>query len=443
MFNMFTPRKLIPTSLFIVLVTTFIAPAAQAKTQTIDGGKSRATTSVVLSNLSLNEGQTNTAEVKCPTATYDSQIFRIGDYGTSEIQEQWSATSQKCGSPLSIVQKFAPGVYVIKILDSEGFDAYSVFIVKSSVHTKGVASIPFMTLFAYNKVDGANAYKSPKGFAGRAKEISFASPIDYASGLDKFQEYVFPVVREIEKSHLNISYVADFDINDNPSILDNHTAYISMGHDEYWTDAERTAVIEARNKGTNLVFLGANVAYWNVRLSGAGNQRRLYIYKNKKLDPDKSNPSILFAALGKPESQLTGLDYTCFPAHGTLEIKAPQSFIFKGAPALTQSDLHSLVGPEVDQYKKRKNKFQGTIHVLAEAKVSCAKSLGRQVTGLSDLIYGISPNGAGTISIGSMAWTSVGLRAHATTELGQFARIVTTNILTAVLQGPLSKYEKI
>lgn len=425
-----------------------LAPVAHAAPETsISSGKFRSATQAYLSNFVINSGEALTAHVVCPTKDFTAQVFRIGDYGVKEYQLVWDAKYQPCHKVtknflawpenLSITENFAPGLYVFRIFDQKDYAAYATFIVRNQNPAKVVASIPFLTLLAYNKVNGSNAYKSPTGFMGRAKEISFASPIDYKSGLDKFAEYVFPVVREIEKLHLDVSYVADYEINDDPTLLDNRTEFISMGHDEYWTDKERSAVLAAREHGTNLVFLGANVAYWNVRVSPAGTgPRTLSIYKSKALDPDTSNPSILFSALGKPESQLTGLDYTCFPAHGNLQIKEPNSFIFAGATTPSVSQLATLVGPEVDQVRPHYNRFSGRLQILAEAKVSCG-GITHQVYGYSHFIYGLSANQAGTISLGSMAWTSVGLRALATSPVGAFARTVTDNILSAAAVGPL------
>lgn len=415
-----------------------IAHASTSSSISIGNSPTRTSTSTYLSNFSFDEGQYIQTHTTCPTTTYSVEVFRIGNYTNQDFKLESQISSQPCKSPLTLPGPYLPGLYVYKIIDEQGYVAYSSFVIRSKVFTKGVASIPFMTLLAYNKFNGSNTYKSPTGFKDRRKEIPFDTPIDYKSGLDKFFEYVFPVVREIEKNHLDISYVADFDINDNPKLLEGRSAFISMGHDEYWTDSERSTVINARTAGTNLLFFGANVAYWNVRIAERNNVRILEIYKSKTLDPNKSNPTIRFSMLGKPESQLTGLDYTCFPAHGHLEIKEPNSFVFAGTKAPSTEDLYKIVGTEVDQYKPQFNKFVGKVQVLARSKITCSHPL-RDSHGYADFIYATSPSGAGTISIGSMGWTSVGLNAADSTAIGAFTRKVTSNILIASLRGPLGK----
>ena len=51
-------------------------------------------------------------------------------------------------------------------------------------------------------------------------------------------------------------------------LLARSRAYLSVGHDEYWTYAQRAAIEAARDRprGLHLNFWSANEAYWAVRL---------------------------------------------------------------------------------------------------------------------------------------------------------------------------------
>ena len=54
-----------------------------------------------------------------------------------------------------------------------------------------------------------------------------------------------------------MSYVTDIDVHEQPAMLLRHHAFISVGHDEYWSATMRAGAEYARDHGVNLAFLGA------------------------------------------------------------------------------------------------------------------------------------------------------------------------------------------
>ncbi len=62
-------------------------------------------------------------------------------------------------------------------------------------------------------------------------------------------------------------------------------AYVSSGHDEYWSQEMRDQVERARATGTNLVFLGANTMYWRVRLERMADAVVVGYRSDAALDP--------------------------------------------------------------------------------------------------------------------------------------------------------------
>jgi hypothetical protein len=93
-----------------------------------------------------------------------------------------------------------------------------------------------------------------------------------------------------------------------PSSLLAHRVVIDVGHGEYWTAVERRAFDTARDFGVDLMFMGSNVGYWQVRYEN--DRRTLVAYKNG-VDPDHSvdGETIRFRDLGKPECQLLGVQF--------------------------------------------------------------------------------------------------------------------------------------
>src|SRR5690606_8444248 len=45
----------------------------------------------------------------------------------------------------------------------------------------------------------------------------------------------------------------------------NHDVFLSVGHDEYWSQGRRDAVTAARDAGVHLAFFSANEIYWKTR----------------------------------------------------------------------------------------------------------------------------------------------------------------------------------
>src|SRR5439155_24780422 len=44
-----------------------------------------------------------------------------------------------------------------------------------------------------------------------------------------------------------------------------HKVFMSVGHDEYWSQAQRANVTAARDAGVHLAFFSGNEVYWKTR----------------------------------------------------------------------------------------------------------------------------------------------------------------------------------
>ncbi len=404
------------------------------------------TTGIYFDKFSYKPGEVIKYFANCSGSSYNFYLYQQKDFYIRSTDLKFSKLKIPCAnkgikpqdwnySDLNI--NLSPGVYIGEIKDNKGNESFAPVVIEdtNSKHA-GIAVVPFQTLYAYNLWTGKSAYLGDGDFAKRDRIIYFHQPLERDSGLGKFVSYVAPLVGEIEKSHLDITYIADTSLSSANNPLLEHQAYISMGHDEYWTKQERSNILAARDSGSNLIFLGANVAYWNVRLTEKNNQPAMEIYKSASEDPNKSNPTNKFIDQGLPESEITGLEYNCFPVQGTFIPEIKQSFIFQGVNPDEISNYPRLVGPEVDELVPNDKGFKGKVIDLALALVRCGKT-GNELHGTSNIVYGISPNKVGTISIGSMNWVGVGLRSGDKTPIGAFARKVTENILTAALKGKL------
>ena len=106
-----------------------------------------------------------------------------------------------------------------------------------------------------------------------------------------------PAVRWLERNGSDVSYWSGVDADRYASRLASpagtrHRLYLSVGHDEYWSGAQRAAVTAARDHGMHLAFFSGNEVYWRTRWEedAAGRSHRtLVVYKEtqdvKKIDP--------------------------------------------------------------------------------------------------------------------------------------------------------------
>jgi hypothetical protein len=89
-----------------------------------------------------------------------------------------------------------------------------------------------------------------------------------------------------------------------------HRLDVVAGHDEYWTKEMRDAWGAARNAGVNLAFMGANAAYWQVRLQDGG--RTVFTYKSMyDPEPNTALKTAMFRELVPPqlECDLIGIQH--------------------------------------------------------------------------------------------------------------------------------------
>jgi hypothetical protein len=450
-------KSLAKRALYIAIIFSFslvISPETSSALEwKIEKNEWRKTTNGYLLKTSNLRGSPVSIYVSCPAENYRLSILKVGFFEGAESKElkktslipcinQFDVKSEKWQSNSSIeTSDLSGGMYLVKISDSDGYKSFIPLIVREvSQKARAIFVVPTMTMFAYNSWSGSNTYQGPEGFNDRLRVVDFRRPFDSGFGTGKYWNYVQPLIVEIEKMGLDIAYVADTDIHFYPELLKNRNLLISAGHDEYWTKRERENVIRARKNGMNLIFFGANAGYWQSRLSKdkSGTSIVMEIYKDKAEDPDKKEATIRFRDSGYSESELNGVQYTCFPAKGAFDSFDKTFFGFKGLVKKDFNNLGTLIGPEVDETPAA-NKFAGDIKVVAEGKVKCGNRWIFPKIGRASMVYGTSKDGGGVFSVGTMGWVLTGLRNGAEKSLNNFVVTVTNNVVKRGITGPFSK----
>ena len=75
----------------------------------------------------------------------------------------------------------------------------------------------------------------------------------------------YPMVRWLERNGYDVSYFTGVDTDRRGAEILEHKAFLSVGHDEYWSGGQRANVEAARDAGVNLAFFSGNEIFWKTR----------------------------------------------------------------------------------------------------------------------------------------------------------------------------------
>ena len=247
-----------------------------------------------------------------------------------------------------------------------------------------------------------------------------------------------PVVVAAERLGIPLAYFTNIDLALRPGALGGARAYVSSGHDEYWSQEMRDQVERARATGTNLVFLGANTMYWRVRLEQGG---RVVVGYRSDAALDPAPPSTRTGLWREgvdadAENGLTGTQYECFPVDAPFRVASPGWWGFAGTGARRGEELDHLVGVEAD----RVYPVRGTprpLQVLAHASYPC-----RGVPTSAQAVYYTTPSGAAVLNVGTLRWTCALVDrcpVRLTRRTVRFVNRVTAMVLRDFARGPAAR----
>ena len=325
---------------------------------------------------------------------------------------------------LTIPSNWITGIYLAKFTDVNGMQTYVPFDVRGNFDSRYVAVTPDVTYAAYNDWGGYSLYRAYDKTYGLVEgvKVSFDRPYTQGEGASQVLIYEADVIHWMEHQGYDLSYISSVDLHEDPAQLLHHSAYLSLGHDEYWTKEMRDGVEYARNHDIGLAFLGANAAYWQVRLEpdSLGTPNRTIICykvltnsKNLADDPfygkDNTRVTTLWRdpALARPENALIGIMYA-----GNTQSR--QGFPWQvnslaSSSLLEGTDLQpgkqygcDLVGNEWDRIFENGATPKG-LQVIGRS--STVNNKGTHDFG--NTTYYITPSGAMVFATGSIYWTSV------------------------------------
>ena len=334
-----------------------------------------------------------------------------------------------------------PGLYVFELRTRSGWQAHVPYVV-SSPSTRGRVALvlPVTTWQAYNDWGGYSLYHGPPGDR-RSWAVSFDRPYP-APGAGEMRFGAVPVVVAAERLGLPLAYLTSVDLARRPDALAGARAYVSTGHDEYWTPEARRRVAAARDAGTNLLFLGANTAYWRIRVADVGGRPGRLVTGYRGDAAEDPAPTGRRTGLWRdpphpePENTLTGMQYECFPVDEPFVVASPHWWGFAGTGVTRGTAFPHLVGVEAD----RVYPVPGTprpLQVLASVRYPC-----RGVETSAQAAYYTAPSGAGVLAVGTLQWTCA-LEDHCalgrSRRTSRFVRQVTATVLREFARGPAGR----
>jgi hypothetical protein len=212
-----------------------------------------------------------------------------------------------------------------------------------------------------------------------------------------------------------VKYSTDLDTHQNGAALLGSKAFLSVGHDEYWTKQMYDAVEQARDAGIHVGFFGANQVYWQVRLEPSpltgGADRVMVGYKNRALDPVQGPTTTINwrePLLNRPEQRLMGVQFSGqqpADAPNTAYIVAnSSSWVYEGTGLKDGDSIPGIVGYEVDSSMSNvplPASVPGTYQILSQSPF-VDPGAGSVLANSS--IYQ-APSGAWVFGAGTLGWS--------------------------------------
>ncbi len=185
------------------------------------------------------------------------------------------------------------GVYVVKLTRDDGYQRYvPFFVMDAQPRSEVVVMIPTTTWAAYNTWGGTSLYddKFRVTGKGRAFQSSFDRPYYRGQGTGHLLSDELGLIQWLEAQGLDVGYVPNEELDRSGEALSEAKVLILSGHDEYWTRSIRDRADRAVAEGRSLINLGANQAYWQVRLEPAADGRERRIVTCYKGDAARFDP---------------------------------------------------------------------------------------------------------------------------------------------------------
>jgi hypothetical protein len=260
-------------------------------------------------DISVNKGNRVKFKINAPSVSnYSLKIYRLGYYNGAGARYMADATimvtlpqtqpacnfltatrTTDCGNWVDSAYWDIPatavsGIYIGKLSRPSSMGSHIAFVVRDDASTsKLLFKTSDATWQAYNIYGGNSLYVGLND--AKADKVSYNRPFNTragggggGAGEDWLFNAEYPMLRWLERNGYDVTYFTDVDADRYGSLILNHQVFMSVGHDEYWSAAERSNVEAARDAGKHLAFFSGNEIYWKTRWEST-EYRTLVCYK--------------------------------------------------------------------------------------------------------------------------------------------------------------------
>ena len=278
------------------------------------------------SQLSYAAGEELTIFVSTnPVTNYRIDLYRLGYYGGLGARKvlsvdplsgktqpepaigkrelrycQWSPAFK-----LTIPEDWVSGVYLGKLSAADdGPQSYVIFTVRDSRQADIVFQVSDFTWHSYNRWPEWNSlydFGDNQWETVRSNHIGFDRPYGRyhnelpmaeenatkVVGSGEFLMWEFPLAWFLEKEGYDVTYISNMDTHQRPQLLTRGKAFLSVGHDEYWTRQMFDNVTKARDTGVNLLFLCGNSVKGELNAFAAPDGRKDRVISRNRAFPDE------------------------------------------------------------------------------------------------------------------------------------------------------------
>jgi hypothetical protein len=297
-------------------------------------------------------------------------VHRITDVPLAAHPVPEGAHLVGCGWPetvaLTVGAAWPSGYYEILLRGADGAEARHMLVVKAARPTaRAVLVLATNTYQAYNWWGGANTYAwvggpepapppadlavaarlsaerpfaagimkpaspehrivthAPRGFRERPSAGGVLDEVkaggqgwDCPAGFVDKWEHAF--VAWAEEQGYALDYLTDADLETDPDALAEYHLALVVGHSEYWSFGQRTAVERFVDAGGRLAIFSGNTCYWQCRWEDGGRTFVAYKARAERDDPAASDPARRHLTSGlwssptvaRPEAAHTGLSF--------------------------------------------------------------------------------------------------------------------------------------
>ncbi len=251
-----------------------------------------------VSSMSVSQGEKLCFYISTPLTKFDLKIYKLGVFkkemltlsglpgGIQKTDDSafikgcnWKVTKE-----IIIPYTWTSGIYEADI-PSGGAIKKLIFIVKEKNlgwHSKTVVCLTANTWQAYNNWGGRSLYDFNSYSETRSLKVSFNRPLSDTAA-DYYFRWTDVLVKWLEANHFDAEFCTNTDLDADPFFLSHYKTFVTVGHDEYWSRPERSALEIFLKFAGRIICLSGNTCWWQVRFEDS--LHTMVCYRDTAIDP--------------------------------------------------------------------------------------------------------------------------------------------------------------